>query len=239
MKPGRSFTKLDRYALPQIGREHRLLPGPRCVLLMLTLLADYRSQEWSGTYHELAQDTGMGRNSVTDAMKVLREARLIEEVEPFGPNRRGTVRVLAYERLVVLSSRSASTSASNSANQRVARRRARPEKGNSTTPQSSRSRVGTASSDSSRTAVTSQFSDGLGIEASRDRGGKQCTRARAENEHAEEVTRLKENLGAIIVSEQAVVPSQDSPKCLQCEGTVEPQRRSIGYCLACADCEPF
>jgi biotin operon repressor len=104
-EPLRASVKLDKYAPRQIARDLRLTSKAREVLNILTLDADWRSECWTGTKKELAEDTLMSRNTVAKAIEELEDKGAIEILEPFkqGPESRGIVLLPLYEDMVKLS----------------------------------------------------------------------------------------------------------------------------------------
>jgi hypothetical protein len=101
----RTWVKLDRYALADLGRQFYLTLPKRAALLTLTLGANYRSGEWTGTITDFAEEMGASPNTARLARERLEECGLIRTVLPFGGNRRGIVLVLAYGDLRVPSSK--------------------------------------------------------------------------------------------------------------------------------------
>ena len=103
-EPGRKFkrswVKLDRFAITQLARDHRLTVHEQHILQTLTMHAEFRTAEWLGSATELAEYTRMSRSTATRAVKRLVALGLLEEIEPFGPHQQGVLRVLWYDLLV-------------------------------------------------------------------------------------------------------------------------------------------
>lgn len=97
----RSFVRLDRYAPFDIARDCRLSANESKLLTDLCLLADFRSAEWRGTITELAAYTRLTRKTVASAIEKLATEHLIDTPQEFGPNRPGTIRVLAFADLTL------------------------------------------------------------------------------------------------------------------------------------------
>jgi hypothetical protein len=91
---------MERFEIIQLARKHRLKPVEAWVLVVLTLETSWRTLEWQGTISELADDIRAARRTVGAACARLDQTGLIEIVEPFGPNRSATIRVLAYAELI-------------------------------------------------------------------------------------------------------------------------------------------
>ena len=97
----KSHTKLDRYALFDLGRAHHLSAMARWMLASLCLLADFRAAAVSITYAELAEYTGDSRSRIPKTLHELEEAGLVKITLPFGPNREGEVVILAWDDIVI------------------------------------------------------------------------------------------------------------------------------------------
>lgn len=98
----RNWVKLDRYALIDLTRQERLSAAESMVLLVLVLLADFRTGEWKGTIVELAEHAPVTRTTVTKVCNHLSELRLITLLTPFRQNSAAWIRVDCYEGLVLL-----------------------------------------------------------------------------------------------------------------------------------------
>jgi hypothetical protein len=96
---------IDPYALCQVGRERGLKPIARSVLGTMAFQVHWRSIDftWSGSIADLEADTGHTWRAIIKALDALVAEGLIEIVDDFGQGSKGRVRVLVYERLVVLS----------------------------------------------------------------------------------------------------------------------------------------
>lgn len=92
---------MDTFALEDIGRVHNLSVPERYLLDVLTRRANHRVRAWAGTRSDLAEITGMSRNTVHEALGRLTALGLVSVRAEFGPNRKGCVEVLVYDDLVV------------------------------------------------------------------------------------------------------------------------------------------
>lgn len=97
----RSWLKLDRYALFQLQREHRLKPTATLVLFDLVCAADYRNESWTGTLSEISYDLGCSTTTAGNAIKTLVAKNLVEIINPFGRNGSGCLKITAYCDLVL------------------------------------------------------------------------------------------------------------------------------------------
>lgn len=97
---GRSYLKLDRFAVLHLAREHGLGGNERNLLLTLMILADMRSAECRGAKSDLANEAGMSVRKVTSSLERLVACRFVEILDDFGPNRAGRLVVLVYDLLV-------------------------------------------------------------------------------------------------------------------------------------------
>lgn len=109
--PKRSYVKIDKFALFDIGRKFGLSAVDRFALVTLTLRADHRTQRLITSLTELAEDCGVSRRTASGAVARLKAAGLIEELQPFGSGRTGEVGIVAYSDLVVPEARPARGSA--------------------------------------------------------------------------------------------------------------------------------
>jgi DNA-binding transcriptional ArsR family regulator len=98
---GRSWQRIDRYAIFDLGREHSLSSHARWMLAALCLIADFRTCAVRATIRELSEQTGIGLNTVPKALKELARAGLVNITRPFGPNREGEVEIIAWHDIVV------------------------------------------------------------------------------------------------------------------------------------------
>jgi hypothetical protein len=98
---GRSWQRIDRYAVFDLGREHRLSSHARWMLMSLCLIADFRTCAVRATIRELSEQTGIGFNTVPKAIGDLVKAELVKITRPFGPNREGEVEIVAWPDIVV------------------------------------------------------------------------------------------------------------------------------------------
>src|ERR1039457_6328116 len=98
--PRRAQVRLDRYAIFDLGREHRLHAHARWLLEILCHVADFRSRSVTATYEELVEWSGIGRDTVPKTVNTLRAAGLISVVKVFGPGQVGEVEILAWDRLI-------------------------------------------------------------------------------------------------------------------------------------------
>ncbi len=97
----RSWQRIDRYALFDLGREHRLCKDARLMLISLCLMADFRTCAVRATLRVLSQQTEIGLNTVPKALDELVKAELVKITRPFGPNREGEVEIVAWHDIVV------------------------------------------------------------------------------------------------------------------------------------------
>jgi hypothetical protein len=97
----RSWQRIDRYALFDLGREHRLSKDARLMLISLCLMADFRTCAVRATLRVLSQQTEIGLNTVPKALDELVKAELVKITRPFGPNREGEVEIVAWHDIVV------------------------------------------------------------------------------------------------------------------------------------------
>jgi hypothetical protein len=93
-------VKLDRFSLFDLARKHRLSATQSYVLLTMTMHASFRTAEWFGSITELAESARISRTTATKVVGRLVDLGLVEVPEPFGPNQKGTLRVLCYDLLV-------------------------------------------------------------------------------------------------------------------------------------------
>jgi hypothetical protein len=98
---GRSWQRMDRYAIFDLGREHSLSSHARWMLAALCLIADFRTCAVRATIRELSEQTGIGLNTVPKALDELAKADLVNITSPFGPNREGEVEIIAWHDIVV------------------------------------------------------------------------------------------------------------------------------------------
>lgn len=99
--PARAFVKLDRYALFQQARLHRLSAVDAWMLLVLTLSVDYRTHECRCTARELAEDAQTTPTTAARSVERLAAVGLVSFVQPFRPHGSAIVSVLVYDLLVV------------------------------------------------------------------------------------------------------------------------------------------
>lgn len=97
----RSFAKVDRFAIFQIGRNNGLSGFERWCLITIVLQADFRTHQWAGTLGFLADEMGVTRRTAKTAVDGLAAKQQLAVLEPFGPNSQGRVRVNPYGLLVV------------------------------------------------------------------------------------------------------------------------------------------
>ncbi len=91
---------MDAYAPFTVGRRYDLSPA-ELVLVAVTLLADWRTYKWTGTYAELVEVTRLGRRAVPAAVRLLVALGLLEEVRPFHSGvADAMLRVVVYRELV-------------------------------------------------------------------------------------------------------------------------------------------
>ncbi len=100
-EPKRAEVRFDKYAIFDLAGEHHLTPHARWLLVALCLRANFRTRSVVGRICELAEWTGMSRDTIRRCLNTLSQAGLVEEVEPFGPNRSGQVLILAWDGLLV------------------------------------------------------------------------------------------------------------------------------------------
>jgi hypothetical protein len=96
-----AHVRLDRFGIFAVGREHALTALDRWLLTSLVLLCDFRTGEYLTTLAELSEDTGADWRALKDSVKRLETAGLVQLLVPFSQKSKGTLRVLAYDRLVV------------------------------------------------------------------------------------------------------------------------------------------
>lgn len=104
-EPNRLCASMDVFAPWQVRRELELSANQLLVLMCMTMTADWRSLQWTGTITKLHQDTGIARSVVTKTVELLAASGAIVIVRPFGQNREGLVELPLYEALVKLSRR--------------------------------------------------------------------------------------------------------------------------------------
>ena len=94
-------NRYDPYAIADIGREYRLGAPERAVLWVVVPQSAFRSGDWTGSYTDLADATGLHRGTVSGgpeklgAVDKLVAAGLFEVVEPFRQGGNGKLRVAA------------------------------------------------------------------------------------------------------------------------------------------------
>jgi hypothetical protein len=107
----RNWVKWDRYALFDLSRDKRLKPAEFVVLYTLAVLADFRSQDWTGTIVELSQYTPCSRTTVAAAVQRLVELNLISVVTPFRQHSAAKIHIDSYWILVLPTARRAGAKA--------------------------------------------------------------------------------------------------------------------------------
>lgn len=93
--------RLRHYALSDLGRDHRLNPTDRYVLLELAQRADWRSWTWRGSLTDLAVLSGLTRRTISNAVTRLASKKVITIVEPFRQWGQGVVFIECYGKLDV------------------------------------------------------------------------------------------------------------------------------------------
>jgi hypothetical protein len=94
-------TRFRRHAFSDIGRRHHLTGSDRYVLYELADRADFLSWSWQGSASEMAESTGLDRNSIAAAVARLAKAKLVTIVEPFRQWGKAVIKVDCYDELVV------------------------------------------------------------------------------------------------------------------------------------------
>jgi hypothetical protein len=97
----RSWQRMDRYAIFDLGREHSLSSHARWMLASLCLIADFRTCAVRATLRELSEQTGIGLNTVPKVLDDLARVGLVKITRPFGPNRAAEVEIIAWHDIVV------------------------------------------------------------------------------------------------------------------------------------------
>jgi Helix-turn-helix domain len=100
MRGKRAWIKLDRYEPLHLIREQHLSASEFTLLVVLVLLADYETGEWTGTRRDLAEESGLDKTTVHRACDGLVGRGLIHMLKDFGPNRAGIVHIDSYCALV-------------------------------------------------------------------------------------------------------------------------------------------
>ncbi len=103
MRPARrSYVKVDRFALFELGDDYHLTGNERWMLASVVFLASWRTRSWTGSYCELQEATGLAYRTVVAALDCLTRLELLVIAQPFGRSRRGTVQLAAgtYDQLI-------------------------------------------------------------------------------------------------------------------------------------------
>jgi hypothetical protein len=95
------FIRLDVYAPDDIAKDYLLSANERHMLLTVTRLAVWETQEWTGTFADLVDATGMGKNTPRRVVQSLVNKHLFGVAAPFVRGGQGTLGVAVYDRLVV------------------------------------------------------------------------------------------------------------------------------------------
>lgn len=103
---GRSYLRIDKYAMPQMRREHGLNAADTLTLRGLAERADERtdsggSRYFTGTKDELQEWTGQSPNTITAAMDRLAAKGCVTVIESFTRNGQGRIRIDVWDELVV------------------------------------------------------------------------------------------------------------------------------------------
>ena len=98
-------NSVDSFAPWQIAREYGLSGVELLVLLAMTIQLNWKdsTNTWKGSIADLVHDTQHSWKAVEKALGRLAEKGLIEFVGEFGHGVKGAVRILVYDRLIVLS----------------------------------------------------------------------------------------------------------------------------------------
>lgn len=99
---GPNWVKFDRFAIFELASRHNLRAAQCFLLITLVNLASYKTWEVTENLHVLADYAKMGRNQVSDAIKLFSEVGVVTIEEPFRPGSRpGRLFIAAYRTLVV------------------------------------------------------------------------------------------------------------------------------------------
>jgi len=169
----KAHVRLYRFEVFQAGREKGLKAPARWLLTALTMVCDYKTGDYWGTVHQLAEDTGQSRNTITKAMKELARADLVQIVDEFGPNGQGRVRVLVLDQLVADADPVIRADMRERAEPHV-RPFVRPSRA-PTAQQPRTSRAATAQKSATAQSVTS---DDSSLQESKEEGGKETNDSR-------------------------------------------------------------
>jgi len=93
-------VRLVRFGVFIIGRQHRLKAHERWLLEALAHLSDWKTKSYTGTLRELCEDTGIGKDTIPEALKTLSNLGLVKIETPFGSNRRGEVALWCWNQII-------------------------------------------------------------------------------------------------------------------------------------------